>query len=199
MLLIESYFKKNNIHLNTPICDKSGFIAYKVKNVEDDNIIYRFLHYSWDQGKSHPGYYIFKYYEVSEREDSKISCLIKDISYFSWCDFFVEIQKIKTFIKSCSEICVADSVESATLILWQAFIKTQDANLANLYRLMPTSFYDSLDKNNSIEKQFYAHEIFLKFLKNNNYVLYNNWMYFLDIAIKNSFCLWFANYVKEPV
>jgi hypothetical protein len=196
MLLIENYCYKNNIALNTPICDKNGFLAYKVKTVEDDNLAYRFLHYSWDQGKSHPGYYVFKFYEVSETDKSNISCLVQDIAYYSWCDFFVEIEKIKSFILSCPEFFVADSAESAKILLWQAFIKTQDANLAGLYRLMPTCFYDSLDQTKSLTKQMNAHETFLDFLKNNNIILYNSWLYFIDINIKQTFCKWFEKYVN---
>ena len=199
MLLIESYCKKNNIKLNTPVCDKIGFIAYKIKSVEDNNFIYRFIYYSWDQGKSHPGYYIFRFYEVSQRSDEKVSCLIKDISYFSWCDFFTEIEKIKISLIKSRESEVADTVETATLLLWQAFVKTQDANFAQCCKLIPTSFYDSLDPNITYKKQYAAYENFLNFLKNNNFVLYNSWIYFLDISIKNSLCPWFYNYVKEPI
>jgi hypothetical protein len=199
MLLIESYCDKNKIKINTPICDKSGFIAYRVKTADDDNLLYRFVHYSWDQGKSHPGYYVFKFYEVSERDNCKVSCLVQDIAYYSWCDFFVEIEKIKTFINNCPEKYVPNSHDKATMLLWQSFIKTQDFNLANSYKLMPSSFYDSLDQTKSLNQQLEAHENIVNFLKTNNIILYNSWLYFIDVNIKSYFCPWFSNYVQESI
>ena len=197
MLLVEKYCRVTNIKTNFPICDKKGFIAYSFCDEITEAKTFSFIFYTWDIGKSHPGYYTFKYYDVSDKDKNNVSYLIKNIQYVTWCDFFKEIAKIKNNLVVKKDVKVANSEEEADLLLWRSFMKTQDNTISSWYRSMPDCMYDSIDETINITNQSKAKEKFLQFVKNNFYVIYNSWNYFLDTNVQGFYCNWFYKYAIE--
>lgn len=196
MLIVEKYFLENKINCAAPICNKEGLIIY-AKDFESKGWSYHFLHYVWEGAKNHPGFYNIKTYDVVDRLDDSLSYLAKDTQYRSWTEFFKIMFDIKSKILSSNVYDVAKDQVHARCLVWRAFLKTQDCSFASFFKTLPDSFFASVDDTLSYKQQDEARELFLKFLKNNYYVIYNSWVYFLEPNIDNKFCNWFYSYIYE--
>ncbi len=196
MLIVEKYILENKIVCKAPVSNKEGLIIY-AKDLKGKSWSYHFLYYIWEGAKNHPGFYNIKTYDVVDRSDDSLSYLAKDTQYRSWNEFFKLMFNIKSEILASNFYDVAKDECHARCLVWRAFLKTQDCSFASFFKTLPDSFFASVDDTLSYKQQDEARELFLKFLKNNYYVIYNSWMYFLEPNIDNKFCNWFYSYIYD--
>jgi hypothetical protein len=196
MLLIEKFLKDLNVEKVDPISDKCGLLCYYTNDAVKGTA-YNFTYYNWENGKNHPGYYVFKYFTAGETYQNLTSFMVKDTAYTSWSDFFVQIEKIKKEILSASQYKVASNGIEANNMLWRAFLKSQDVTLASIYGTLPSSFFASVDDNLTAIEQKKGREKFLQHIKDRYYMIYNNWTYFFELDVEVKFCQWFYEYSNK--
>lgn len=187
MIVIQKYFKDNNITNSYPVPDSSGFIAYSFKKNKIKE--YNFVYYKWENTKSHPSYYCFKYFN---RDPDNI--WINQTEYANWSVFFVEVNKIKTELLKKNDVNIAKTVEEAYQMLWKSFIKSQDHILASFATSLPESFLNSIDDSLDVEAQINARYKCLNYMKEKMFVVFYNWQNYIDVNVELNFCSWFYNY-----
>lgn len=187
MLIVQKFLSDLGCKEVFPVPDDKGFIAYSYKQGKTTH--YEFIYYKWENTKSHPSYYCFRYLKKYDMKNWDAN-----LQYKNWNSFFGEIYQIKDKLHDKDNIIIASNYEEATQMLWKTFVRVEDAYLANFASSLPESFIKSIDENCPIDEQIESREDFLRYLKSKLVYLYMDWNNFIDIDIKTNFCNWFYNY-----
>ena len=199
MLLSEKYLRDKNVTVDFPIPDRFGLFAYAYRDTLESPENFNFIYYQWENGKNHPGYYVFKYYSVVDKPLNHVSYLTKDLEYVNWSEFFGNIKNLKENILDKKHYLIPKTAIETENALWRAFLRTQDYTLASIYNNLPELFFNSVDLSLSVNDQAQARLQFLEFIKDKYFVIYNAWIYFMDFNVKDKFCTWFYNYCNGSI
>ena len=60
MLAIQQFLLENSCNKKYPVPDGEGSFSFSQKN-KDGHWTYHFYSYKWENQKTHPSYYVFKY------------------------------------------------------------------------------------------------------------------------------------------
>ena len=195
MLLVQKFLKESVEKIPAPVPDRHGLLGYSIFDETQNSENFYFIYYAWESGKSHPGQYVFKHYNLLAKPNNTTSYLTKNIQYHGWWDFFTIFYNIKFIILQNKKSQCCATPEDLQHMIWRAFLKTQDASLAAVYENLPDCFSQSIDVMLSIKERLVAQENFLKYLQEKYFVIYNAWVYFFEVKPEEKFCSWFHNYI----
>lgn len=194
MLAIEQFLKNNSCKKNYPIPDNCGSFSYSQKN-SDGLWTYHFYSFKWENQKTHPSYFIFKYYYTIEKNNN---CFITNgTNYIGWQEFFNQINEIRISIRNCKSYKISKNKHEAEDLMWQVFVKTMDKNFATNFKSLPLFFYDSIDDNKTTIQKYDARSKFIEYMQNNINYLYQSWTNLLPYEFTENFSFWFYNYIID--
>lgn len=195
MLAIEKFLKDQGVNKTYPVPDASGTIAYRILN-SNKTWDYNFCIFKWENTKSHPSYYNFKYYNVLCHNEK--NCYLNTTTkYVGWSRFFQEIENIKLNLQKNKQFHIAKNTYEMGDYIWRAFLQTQDATLANYIKNLPAYFFDSIDDKKTEIQRYDSRRRFIDYLDVNlNFVFYS-WQNFVSEGFFENFCLWFHNYMHD--
>lgn len=195
MLPVNKFIYDHGYERQHPNPDKLGTYGYASLST-DKTWDYHFLFYKWENTRSHPSYYTFKIYNTLCLHEN-VFFLNSSVKYVGWDMFFIEMQEFKNNIKIADKVKLPVNKYEMMDYVWQAFMKTQDANFAPHVKNLPDIFFQSLDESLSPVKRYDARNKFLEYMNKNFYTLYFSWSNFLADDFSDNFSPWLHNYLID--
>jgi hypothetical protein len=195
MLPIDKFLKAHNNKQSYPSPSRVGFYGYAFYD-DNKSLDYVFVSFKWENTKSHPSYYVMKRYNTMCLHGTS-HFLNMSLRYISWDSFFKEIENFKIEVNQKSKTKLPINKYEMEDLVWQAFLKTQDSQLASYIKNMPDIFYKTLNKQLSAAERYDYRIKFVDYMEKNMCSTYHAWCNFISEDFLDNFQSWFYNYILD--